>query len=258
MTPPPTVLHWPDAGGGGSWDPSQLATFKAWYDADAITGVSNGSDIGTWSDSSGNGYTASSFGGAIYTTNSQNGLPAIVYDGTSNARIYLSNTNIVSGASDMWMYMVGDTDPSLTPQPVTISGTSTSDTLVAFHFRSTNDLWFRYNGSSLANTKAVGYATSGWKVTGLRTESSTLYGYQDGSSLTLSNPSISNPLPTQTAAALMFGSRTGNMSDTIGEVLIGVGVLSDSDRQRVDGYLAHKWGLTANLPISHPYKSSAP
>jgi hypothetical protein len=240
------------------WDPSQLATLEAWYDADAITGVSNGSDIGTWTDSSGNGYTASSFGGAIYTANSQNGLPAIVYDGTSNARIYVTNTNMVSGASDMWMYMVGDTDPSPTPQPVTISRTSTGDTLVAFHFRSSNDLWFRYNGSSLANTTASGYATSGWKITGMRTESSTLYGYQDGDSLSLVNPSITNPLPTQTAAALMLGGRLGNVSDTIGEVLIGVGVLSDSDREKVDGYLAHKWGLTANLPVSHPYKSSAP
>jgi len=240
------------------WDPSQLATLEAWYDADAITGVSNGSDIGTWTDSSGNGYTASSYGGAIYTTNSQNGLPAIVFDGTGNARIYLNNTNIVSGASDMWMYMVGDTDPSLTPQPVTISDTSTSGTLVAFHFRSNNTLWFRYNGSALASTGAVGYATSGWKVTGLRTESSTLYGYQDGTSLPLSNSSISNPLPTQTAAALMFGARLGGVSDTIAEVLIGVGVLSDSDREKVDGYLAHKWGLTANLPAAHPYKSLAP
>ena len=33
---------------------------------------------------------------------------------------------------------------------------------------------------------------------------------------------------------------------------------SDSDRQRVEGYLAHKWGLTGDLASDHPYKSSAP
>ena len=27
---------------------------------------------------------------------------------------------------------------------------------------------------------------------------------------------------------------------------------------KAEGYLAHKWGLTSNLPVSHPYKSSAP
>ena len=33
---------------------------------------------------------------------------------------------------------------------------------------------------------------------------------------------------------------------------------SDGDRQRVEGYLAHKHGLTGLLPASHPYKSTAP
>lgn len=30
------------------------------------------------------------------------------------------------------------------------------------------------------------------------------------------------------------------------------------DRQRIEGYLAHKWGLTANLPAAHPYKVAPP
>ena len=29
-------------------------------------------------------------------------------------------------------------------------------------------------------------------------------------------------------------------------------------RQKIEGYLAHKWGLTANLPSDHPYKDNAP
>ena len=32
----------------------------------------------------------------------------------------------------------------------------------------------------------------------------------------------------------------------------------DTTRKQVDGYLAHKWGLTSNLPDGHPYKTSAP
>jgi hypothetical protein len=34
--------------------------------------------------------------------------------------------------------------------------------------------------------------------------------------------------------------------------------MTTADRQRVEGYLAHKWGLTANLPADHPYKNAAP
>jgi hypothetical protein len=33
----------------------------------------------------------------------------------------------------------------------------------------------------------------------------------------------------------------------------------DSNKQNeAEGYLAHKWGLTAKLPSNHPYKTTAP
>jgi len=44
----------------------------------------------------------------------------------------------------------------------------------------------------------------------------------------------------------------------IGEVLVFARVLSDTDRQLVEGYLAWKWGLEGDLPSGHPYKSAAP
>tara|TARA_R100000234_G_scaffold2692_1_gene2253 strand:+ start:1558 stop:2709 length:1152 start_codon:yes stop_codon:yes gene_type:complete len=41
-------------------------------------------------------------------------------------------------------------------------------------------------------------------------------------------------------------------------IMITGSSLSDADRQRVEGYLAHKWGLTGDLAGDHPYKSAAP
>jgi len=35
-------------------------------------------------------------------------------------------------------------------------------------------------------------------------------------------------------------------------------VLIESERQVIEGYLAHKWGLEDDLPVDHPYKSEAP
>ena len=43
-----------------------------------------------------------------------------------------------------------------------------------------------------------------------------------------------------------------------GEVIAFGTKLPDTTRQKVEGYLAHKWGLTSTLPGSHPYKSSKP
>ena len=40
-----------------------------------------------------------------------------------------------------------------------------------------------------------------------------------------------------------------------GEILMYQDELEEEDRLSLEGYLAHKWGLTENLPVSHPYKT---
>ncbi len=76
---------------------------------------------------------------------------------------------------------------------------------------------------------------------------------------------------TETASSGIVSSRTdpvgigtyGNDSTTsmigdIGEVVITAGNDSVLLRQKIEGYLAHKWGTTASLPSGHPYKTVAP
>ena len=44
----------------------------------------------------------------------------------------------------------------------------------------------------------------------------------------------------------------------ISEIVATNELLSTTDRQRLEGYLAHKWGLIANLPGGHPFKFTPP
>jgi hypothetical protein len=44
----------------------------------------------------------------------------------------------------------------------------------------------------------------------------------------------------------------------IGEIVIVNEFLSDANRQKIEGYLAWKWGLVASLDVSHPYKTAPP
>lgn len=44
----------------------------------------------------------------------------------------------------------------------------------------------------------------------------------------------------------------------VGEIMYLNYAPSSGDRQKLEGYLAHKWGTTASLPGAHPYKSSPP
>ena len=49
-----------------------------------------------------------------------------------------------------------------------------------------------------------------------------------------------------------------NLNGDVAEFVVFTSVLSDADRDRVHGYLAHKWGLTAYIPGGNPYKTTAP
>ncbi|MFW6341415.1 MAG: hypothetical protein ACOC00_00155 [Halothiobacillaceae bacterium] len=50
----------------------------------------------------------------------------------------------------------------------------------------------------------------------------------------------------------------GDDNLSLGDLIIVRGTLSDLNRQRIEGYLAHEFGLTARLDASHPYKTDAP
>jgi hypothetical protein len=62
------------------------------------------------------------------------------------------------------------------------------------------------------------------------------------------------------STALAFGSpgTAGGGNALVGEMIICGTALSTDDRQKLEGYLAWKWGLAANLPADHPYKLNPP
>lgn len=69
--------------------------------------------------------------------------------------------------------------------------------------------------------------------------------------------------PNYTLAAVSVNYSLGttaaayDYSGTLGEVVVYDNVLNDANRQRVEGYLAWKWGLVGSLPAGHPYTTTA-
>ena len=53
-------------------------------------------------------------------------------------------------------------------------------------------------------------------------------------------------------------STTNDFGGDLGELLIFTRQLTSSEEQKVQGYLAHKWGATNSLDTNHPYKNVAP
>jgi hypothetical protein len=50
----------------------------------------------------------------------------------------------------------------------------------------------------------------------------------------------------------------GGLNGRIAEVVVANTLADAGDRQRLEGYLAHKWGLQGNLPADHPWKAAPP
>jgi hypothetical protein len=59
--------------------------------------------------------------------------------------------------------------------------------------------------------------------------------------------------------ARMVGGSVGNyLTGVIAEVILYNRPLTASERQKIEGYLAWKWGLTGSLPSTHPFKNYRP
>ena len=72
-----------------------------------------------------------------------------------------------------------------------------------------------------------------------------------------------NSLDTNMDLRIMRNRANERMSGRMAEFfsvasIPGTGGTDITDFEKAEGYLAHKWGLTSSLPVSHPYKSSAP
>ena len=68
-------------------------------------------------------------------------------------------------------------------------------------------------------------------------------------------------MATNTQTGLTVGARYSagaQMDGVIAEIIFCDEEHSDDTRNKVEGYLAWKWGLEASLPAAHPYKSSPP
>lgn len=79
-------------------------------------------------------------------------------------------------------------------------------------------------------------------------------------SITVTAGSIPN---TASANVMSIGGNESNsatyaLKGDIYEIIVSTNALSNTDKQKLEGWAAHKYGLTANLPSDHPYKTLVP
>lgn len=258
----------------GSWSPAEISP-AAWYDAaDATTFILSSGAVSQWNDKSGNARNISQ---ATTTQRPTFASKTVSFDGiddllfNTDAFMYVNNRVdiYVVGAFDSTTAdrrLLGESSSSNSNQlylPFQSMGASVTDlsTMGAYIRDDANIIRFQHDTKSLSATGALDLSTR--KFYQVRDTGNSLTGRVNGGIATTVNYDRGNTTLTN------FGiggipprpdSTTGSawMRADVNEIIIVPSLLSDSDRQKIEGYLAHKWSLTGNLPADHPYKLSSP
>jgi hypothetical protein len=252
------------------WTPSNLSsgTLAGWYKADAITGKNDGDDIDSWVDSSGNSNTLTQTQAGAdpsYQTDEINSLPIVRFDKDASPGDNLLNADLGGdfepGTGDFFVAMVAKFPNSSGTQFVMAKADSGVQGLNMFI--SGGNLTFRPQTVGGTTQTIVQNSVTGddFHVYVCRRSSSTLAGRFDGSTWSTDDGTKTNDGNVNNDSNFRLGSSSTGGLDAdmdVGEALIGTGTLTDSDLQRMTGYLAWKWGLQDNLPSDHPYKTFPP
>lgn len=253
-----------DAGPAELWRPSDLGTnLKLWLDADDATTITlTGNRITGWDDKSGNGNNASQ--GVVdnsptYNTATINSKKVVNFaPGTGSSRFM---TTLYPPALNRTIAAV-----------VQYSGTSGLK-VAAGARQTTNER--SYFGANQGSTRAGVSEQAALTGSGLVIDTTytqilkhgqgavdkEIHHYLDGTE------DITDTFTGDIGSGVNY--MIGGFNDAgsihvstygglMAELVITDNMVSDSDRQKLEGYLAHKWGHAASLPTDHPYKNSAP
>jgi hypothetical protein len=129
-----------------------------------------------------------------------------------------------------------------------IQSSSTSQFLCRWNSNQTNNTPKTFSNTGLINPRIFEFIFD--------LSSSTLSAFVDGVLL----GSTTYAVPHTNARYILFGNRARNQSPRgwVGENIIVNEAAQDALRYKIEGYLAHKWGLEQNLPSNHIYKKQTP
>ncbi len=236
------------------WTPADIATI-VWYDAaDAATVVQSSNAVSSWNDKSGNNrhvLQATSTKKPTYNTTGWDGArPSLSFDG-GDALTSAAISNVGAGERTVFIVYNSNATPVLANQYLLDMKGATEQ----FYFAvSAGVPKLIYKGS--ATSTAITTGVNGKHVAAFGNDARTRI-YKDG---TLGVDDAINQTTTNTITSINVGSRSGSeyFEGSIAEMIIVPFTMTDIERQVMEGYLAHKWSLTANLPATHPYKTAAP
>ncbi len=222
-----------------------VSGLKAWFKADAITGLSDGAAVSTWDDSSASNYDLTQGGGInqpLYKTNIINGKPVVRFDGSND---YMQNTSIsgfTSAASVLLMQKINGNQNAGSYELGYNSGVNTGISNIPWggtHYSrvggaGNGDITWAY---TIPYTNLISQVYNGGSTSHKAWENGTL------KNTTTVSASFSNSPNTLTVGALAPSSYW--LQTDIAEYILFTSALTDSNRKGLEAYIQHKWGLSS-------------
>ena len=242
-------------GGQKLWRPDELgASLALWLVAeDAASITPNGSTVSQWNDKSGNNRhaaQATAVNQPTYTLDGLNGKPVLTFDGIDDFMSVPDFNNAVSLA------LIGSGGGAAAPL---ISGAAPELFSPVWN---TNGASIQYRGRTDTTSRQVnlGAATNVFSIgfVSLDAANSEVRLSGNGGAQTSFSQTINSADTTINTLGRDFQGVTQFADGRIPEIVVASSLLSTTDRQKLEGYLAWKWGLEANLPAGHPYKTTPP
>lgn len=246
------------------WTPEVLTNVVVWLKADS--GITHTANVITdWADQSGNSNDALAGGSGSPTLieNATNGLNAVEFDGSANEMSIATNSTLDLNSSSGSIFIVcnSDTTPSTSTSNRAVNKGMSYGLGIGSDATNTDQVFATVNGGT-QDSDPDAITNSVYQIIGVVYDTSavgdaTRYGFWvDGENVGV--PLLS--MGANNFDGLKIGSygASGFFDGKICEVLVFNEEISISDRQLVEGYLAHKWATWPRLPTTHPYYSVAP
>lgn len=231
-----------ETGVSSLWTPAAITT-ALWLDASDSDTITLSTGVSEWRDKSGNNHHLSQANSGNQPSYSNNTISF-----TSTTVLAISNIQIFSGATQGSVFYVGSQPSGSFGAWGRFGGTGGGNLHTPF---SDGNI---YESFLSANRVAIGSVPYLLPVSVMNYNNNGTALEIRRNATVVGSGAITFAVPT--TANQFLGGMAGPFAHS--EVVFFTSVLTQTNREKMEGYLAHKWNLTSALPSNHPYKSTAP
>jgi hypothetical protein len=258
------------------WNPGMIST-ALWLDAaDASTITESSGAVSQWNDKSGTGNHAVNATPASqprYQATGFNGLPALSFDATggflgisspvelaSNADFFYAAVFQMRSNAGIWRMVMGGRGAfnTVSGSGMPLLQRMAADSQIGIHNTDFLDIRIKVDVANLFAPTIATVGRAGGTFGNGGTVTVTATGPSQASYLTTGTQSWASAANTVFQIGGRQQSGTAWFDGTISECVALNRNATTLERQKIEGYLAHKWDLTASLPSDHPYKTVGP